>query len=275
VGEARDGIQVGNIVATYTHLHALGTPAWAPALVRAAWEAIDLTGRGETARLAAQLRGVMAARGSTVDGPAATDRPAAKQRLRQQKMPARQQAEERITERTALTHKLRAGGQGRRSATGLRAQIRRAVQEDRLGDVESLIAREARSIRHLVGLTYQPDPRLRQTAARGVALAGNYHPKLVEDVIRRLVWAMNDESGTNATTAPEVLQAIANEQPELLLPVVPDLVRLATDDNLRDGLTETLRTIVARCPGKVGENLGESLSKRVGKGGCGDIRESQ
>jgi cobyrinic acid a,c-diamide synthase len=35
-GGKRDGVLVGNVVATYTHLHALGTPEWAPALVRAA-----------------------------------------------------------------------------------------------------------------------------------------------------------------------------------------------------------------------------------------------
>jgi cobyrinic acid a,c-diamide synthase len=36
VGHGRDGIQVGNVVAAYTHLHARGAPAWAPGLVRAA-----------------------------------------------------------------------------------------------------------------------------------------------------------------------------------------------------------------------------------------------
>ncbi len=33
LGEGRDGIVVGNVWASYLHLHALGTPAWAPALV--------------------------------------------------------------------------------------------------------------------------------------------------------------------------------------------------------------------------------------------------
>jgi cobyrinic acid a,c-diamide synthase len=33
LGEGRDGIAVGNVWASYLHLHALGTPAWAPALV--------------------------------------------------------------------------------------------------------------------------------------------------------------------------------------------------------------------------------------------------
>ncbi len=36
VGEGRDGLAVGGAVATYTHLHALATPAWAEGLVRAA-----------------------------------------------------------------------------------------------------------------------------------------------------------------------------------------------------------------------------------------------
>jgi len=36
VGEGRDGFLVGGVVAGYTHIHALGAPEWAPAVVRAA-----------------------------------------------------------------------------------------------------------------------------------------------------------------------------------------------------------------------------------------------
>jgi cobyrinic acid a,c-diamide synthase len=36
VGRGRDGIRVGSAVASYTHLHALGAPGWAPGMVRAA-----------------------------------------------------------------------------------------------------------------------------------------------------------------------------------------------------------------------------------------------
>lgn len=36
LGGGRDGIRVGNLVATYTHLHALATPDWAAGMVRAA-----------------------------------------------------------------------------------------------------------------------------------------------------------------------------------------------------------------------------------------------
>ena len=30
----RDGIVFKNVLATYTHIHALGNPGWAPAMVR-------------------------------------------------------------------------------------------------------------------------------------------------------------------------------------------------------------------------------------------------
>jgi len=34
--DGRDGVCINNVLATYTHIHALGTPGWAPALIRAA-----------------------------------------------------------------------------------------------------------------------------------------------------------------------------------------------------------------------------------------------
>jgi cobyrinic acid a,c-diamide synthase len=36
LGHGRDGAKVGNVIATYTHLHALGAPEWASGLVQAA-----------------------------------------------------------------------------------------------------------------------------------------------------------------------------------------------------------------------------------------------
>ena len=92
-------------------------------------------------------------------------------------------------------------------------------------------------------------------------MAARHHPKVVQDVVRRLVWAMNDESATNALTAPEVLHAIADERPELLLPVVPDLTRLAADPGLQEGLAKTLKTLADRLPGKVGEAFSRSLNE--------------
>ena len=145
----------------------------------------------------------------------------------------------------------------------LKTRIRTAVQNQSSDEeLEGLVSEETRAVRHLLGFTYHEDHEIRMRAARAVALASKHHPALVQSIIRQLVWAMNDESGTNALTAPEVLRAIADETPELLLPAVPDLVRLSAEPELREGLTAALRTVSQHCPGQVSRSLAESLNER-------------
>src|SRR5512143_751373 len=50
LGRGREGLATGNAVATYMHLHALGTPGWAPALVEAARRARRARRRAEPPR---------------------------------------------------------------------------------------------------------------------------------------------------------------------------------------------------------------------------------
>jgi hypothetical protein len=159
---------------------------------------------------------------------------------------------------------------GRKRAVSLRAQVKEAVEQGRLEALELLVAREPRAVRFLLGLSYRPEAEVRAAAAAGIGFAARHHPRLVQGVARRLVWAMNDESGTNALTAPEVLQAVARERPKLLLPLVPDLVRLAGDAGLHQGLSETLRILSALCPGQVGERLEQELNKRLFEGDSGE-----
>lgn len=144
--------------------------------------------------------------------------------------------------------------------TPLRRQLEQAIRGGDESALDALIAEHPTTVRFLLGMTYQTDDTLAGGACRGIALAARHHPQLVERIIRRLVWAMNDESGTNALSAPRVLRAIAEEQAELLLPVVPDIARLSADEGLREGLAATLRVIADRCPGEVGQRMGEDLA---------------
>ena len=144
----------------------------------------------------------------------------------------------------------------------LRLQVHSAVREGRTAELEELVIANSKSVRHLVSLSYEADPEVRKRAAEGIALAADHHPKVVQSVIRRFVWAMNDESGTNALTAPDVLLAIARKCPRILLPMVPDLTRLAADEGLNEGLAATLRTLAESCPGEVGQRLERSINSR-------------
>lgn len=151
----------------------------------------------------------------------------------------------------------------------LKEKVRAAVEKGISGDwkgIEDLVSENPQSIRYLVGMTYQADDQLRTAAVNGLALASRSQPAMIQEVARRLVWAMNEESGTNAQTAPEVLAAIARENAEVLLPMVPALTRLAGDPALHEGLAKTLRLIAERFPGEVGEGLSRGLRKRLRRG---------
>lgn len=146
----------------------------------------------------------------------------------------------------------------------LRDRVGEAVERWIGGDeavLEALVADRSGTVRFLLGMTYRDDEARRRAAARGLALAARHHPKLIREVVRRLIWAMNDESGTNALSAPDVLFAIAEEEPELLLPVVPDMTRLSTDAGLQDGLRKTLERVSTACPGEVGDRIARSLTE--------------
>ncbi len=260
LGGNRDGLINGAVVATYTHLHALGTPHWAERVVHVARSGAPKNGRARVRRSRA-LPVVASTRRATSKVATASERNSSTLRER-----AAQHAAERSKAAAALSHRKRARGGG----AGLRQRVRAAVERADFDELQQLVAEESRAVRFLLALTYESDPALRRAAARGVALASHYHPRLVQNVIRRLIWAMNDESGTNSLTAPEVLQAIAEERAELLIPMIPDLVRLAADDDLREGLSVMLRCVASRCPGQIGRGLSESLSKRAKDGGfCG------
>ena len=145
-------------------------------------------------------------------------------------------------------------------------QIKEAVQNGDLKKLDSIVAKDSRAVRFLLGMSYQPDEKIRKTAACGIAIAGRYHKKMVKRVVRRLLWAMNEESGTNAATAPEVLLAIAKEEPELLLHVLPEIVSLATDEGLKQGLVEAAYAIKEKYPDKIGKSLADELNKRIERG---------
>ena len=146
----------------------------------------------------------------------------------------------------------------------LKTRTHTAVRNDSDDELERLVSEEPGAVRHALGLTYHAERGIRKRGARAPGLASRRHPAMVQDVIRRLVWAMNDESGTNAATAPEVLQAIAAENPELLLPMLPDLVRLSADPELSEGLAAALPAVSRRYPGEIGRQLAVSLNERIG-----------
>jgi hypothetical protein len=142
--------------------------------------------------------------------------------------------------------------------------LRDAVVRGDVAEVGRLVVADARSVRTLLALTYQADPAVCETAAAGLALAAPHHPRLVAEAVKRLIWAMNDESGTNAVNAPLVIERLADAEPRLLVPVLSDLLRLTADPLLKDRLVGAIRRVAARLPEDA------ALAVSSGLGSCFD-----
>ena len=148
-----------------------------------------------------------------------------------------------------------------------RELIRDAVRQGRLADLAGVAAADSRALRHLLALAYRPEAEIRTAAGRAIAAASRHHPELVQEMARRLLWAMNDESGTHALTAPEVLRAIAEVNPDLLLPLLPELLGLTNDPGLHDGLVDVARMVAARNRGGAATTVATALKACATRGG--------
>ena len=149
--------------------------------------------------------------------------------------------------------------------------LKAAVVEGNMEEVESIVCEEPRAVRNILGLMYAGDSAVRANCAKALVIASRYHERVVKRMIKSLAWAMDQRSGTYAPTAPEVLRAIAGENPELLLPIVPDLVRLAGDTSLSQGICDTLRVVTDQCPGQLGPRVAKDLERRMEYGEFCDI----
>jgi hypothetical protein len=162
----------------------------------------------------------------------------------------------------------------RRSVLSLKQKMKAVIDSNDLAKLETLVAEEPRTLRFLIKLMYDLDEKRRSFGVAGIRMVAKYHPKQTETLVRRLIWAMGGDSGAYVPNAPQVLMAIAEESPELIVPHTSELVQLSNDANLKEGVCGILRSVVSRCPGKIGRVMSDSLKKRYLEGeGCGHSRD--
>jgi hypothetical protein len=131
----------------------------------------------------------------------------------------------------------------------LSKEIRELLQQGLEDAVAELATANPRALRPLVGRLWDPDGEIRLRAARAVGHAATARPDLGLEVIRRLMWALNDESGTHGVHGIPALGEIGRRAPDLIAPYVPALVSMAVDPALRLELLRTLTAIAESGPG--------------------------
>lgn len=138
---------------------------------------------------------------------------------------------------------------------GLNSEVRELLRQGREDAVAELVVADRRALRPLMGRLWDPDHEIRQRAARAVGHAASVHSDLGLEAIRRLMWALNDESATNGVHAIPALGEIGRAAPELIAPYVSALVSMSWDSGIRLELLRALTAIARTAPLLVAEHL--------------------
>jgi hypothetical protein len=132
-------------------------------------------------------------------------------------------------------------------------ELLRAGDEQELG---GLVSREPRVTRYLLGRLWDPDEVLRQRAARALGVAAASHRAIGADLLRRLMWDLNDESATNGRYGIPAIAEIGVRDPELVRPFVAPLASMVWDDGLRVEIIRGLARIAQASPELIGPVCG-------------------
>jgi len=122
-----------------------------------------------------------------------------------------------------------------------------------------LAAANRKALRPLMGRLWDPDPEIRRRAASAVGCAAVSHEDLGIEIIRRLLWALNDESATNGVFGIPALGEIGRRAPAMISPYIPSLVSMARDDGLRPELLRALLAVARSDPRRVAPHLDEMV----------------
>ena len=117
------------------------------------------------------------------------------------------------------------------------------------------VAGDARVGRLLVARLRDVDRSVAQRASKGLGEYAARWPEATREIVRRLLWALNDESGTNGAPALAALGEIGRRAPDLIASYVPALVETVHDAGLRLDLLHALTAIAATAPGLVAPHL--------------------
>jgi HEAT repeat protein len=131
---------------------------------------------------------------------------------------------------------------------GLSKEVRELLQQGREDALAELAGADSRALRPLVGRLWDPDDEIRRRAARVIGRAAAADVDSGMEIIRRLMWALNDESATNGVHAVPPLGEIGRRAPELLAPYIPALVSMSWDGGIRLALLEALTAVAETDP---------------------------
>lgn len=142
----------------------------------------------------------------------------------------------------------------------MRVKIRELVDENRIGEAAALVAADRAAVKGLFGLLFEKYGARRWRAievlGRAVGRMEDEEPEKGRDVIRRLFWSLNDESGGIGWSAPEAIGEIVAERPDLFKDYILNLYYGSLDEPpLRRGILWAIGRVGRANPELVAETV--------------------
>ncbi len=144
----------------------------------------------------------------------------------------------------------------------MRAKVCELVDLNRIEEAAALVAAERTAVKGLFGLLFERYGERRWRAievlGKAVPLMENAEPEKGLDIIRRLFWSLNDESGGVGWSAAEAIGAIVAERPDLFGHFAPNLYYNYLDEPpVRRGILWAIGRIGEKSPELVAEAVPE------------------
>jgi HEAT repeat protein len=120
-----------------------------------------------------------------------------------------------------------------------------------------------RILRYLMRLSYTVDDLLRYRAIEALGLISRviaeHDPETILDLIRRVIWSMNDESGAQSWSAPEIIAEIIYNNPGLYAEFASVMILASIDEEI---FQQGMLWSIGRLSGKV-DYINEVLPKII------------
>ncbi len=108
-----------------------------------------------------------------------------------------------------------------KSRVALRQEIRTLLQEGKFPELVALAGRESRVTDLLLQFLYDPHDLMHWRALEGLGHVAHGHPRDVQKVITRLLWLLNEDSGSFGWGAAAALGEIGRHELSVVAEIIP------------------------------------------------------
>ncbi|MEG6523659.1 DVU0298 family protein [Desulfotomaculum sp. 1211_IL3151] len=141
--------------------------------------------------------------------------------------------------------------------SNIREEVNHLLKEGRYQELVAKALESPGILRYLFRLLYHPYGLTRWRAIEGLGCITQalqqQNPEAVREVIRRLLWSMNDESGTTGWSSPEAIGEIIRRNPEEYREFISIVVNASEEEIFHRGIAWTLGRVGSLRPDLVQE----------------------